>query len=280
MARDVHKLEETIVPKLGALPAALVSTLAAVLVGAGTGNTGAIAIGAISMASLVVGLLDDMISLTVLEKVILGAIPFISLGSLSGSSLLGHSLPRWTLLIWAALVGTFSSNAVNVLAGFNGLEVGLSAIIGSFSAVRFILGGDEVGCALAASFVASYMAFLAFNFYPAKAFPGNGGTFHMGGFLAALTLTRELTLPFLVMMIPQGADFLLKVLSWRKTRTRGASTIGRDGYLSPPSHLSLVSVLLRTRRMRELDLVLTFYLLEVLLGLSTLLPLLVPFPGA
>lgn len=279
VAKDIHKAEEREVADQGALPAAFISTMATLIIAGLSNRLDFIAIAAVSMISLLVGMTDDLIRLSALEKVFLGAMPFLSIGSIIASSTSGLPIPRGVLPIMAALVGAFSSNGVNILAGFNGLEAGLSIIVGSFISVHLALSGDTASLFVTTSFLAAYLAFLIFNFYPAKAFPGNGGTFHMGAFLASVALARGLVLPFLVMMMPHAVDFFLKMASWGKAKRKGASSISETGHLVPPSHYSLVSMLLRAKKMKELELVLLLYLFEGLLGLATLVPLLVDLPA-
>lgn len=270
VSRDIHKRDERLVPSIGGLPAALISTFAPFVMGFGRVLDEIIAL--ISLTAILQGLLDDTISLRDSEKVLIPAISFIPLGLYLGRiSILGLSIGGPLALAFVVLLGTFSANSTNTFAGFNGLEAGLSVITGSFLSMTAYLREDDLAFLLLASFSASYLAFLIFNFYPARTFPGNCSTFQMGAFLASISVSFGLTTPFLILMVPHGVDFLLKLLSWRKMKEKKPTKMDEKGFLVPPPHLSLVSVLLRLKKMREWELVLCIYLFEVLLGLIALL---------
>lgn len=277
VARDIHKRKDVIVPRIGGLPAALISTFVVFFVDFESILRELIAV--ISMIAILLGLLDDTISLRDLEKVLIPIAPFALLGtSLNTIDVLGFSFKGYLALALVALIGTYSVNATNTLAGFNGLEAGLSVIIGSFLSLLAFLKGFKMASLLLASFSACYLAFLLFNFYPAKAFPGNCSTFQMGAFLAAISIVLGLVTPFLIMMIPHALDFFLKLLCWRKMKEKRPTRIDENGFLTPPPHLSLIGLLLRTRKMRELELVLFIYFIEILLGLISLIVTLVYLP--
>ncbi len=277
ISRDIHKRIERLVPRIGGLPAATISTLSAFVMRF-EGVLDEIII-FISLTAILQGLLDDTISLKDYEKVLIPAVSFIPLGLyLQRIRILGFSIEGFFALVFVVLVGTFSTNATNTLAGFNGLEAGLSVISGSFLSILAYMRGDSMGALLLASFSASYLAFLLFNFYPARAFPGNCSTFQMGAFLASISISFGLTISFLSLMIPHGVDFLLKLLSWRRMKGKKPARIDEQGFLVPPPHLSLVSVLLRLKSMKERELVLCIYLIEVLLGSIALLVTFVYLP--
>jgi len=65
------------------------------------------------------------------------------------------------------------SNATNFLAGFNGLEAGMGLIL-HFSLGAYAYSKGQTNAALIAfTFAASLLAFLRYNWYPAKVFPGD-----------------------------------------------------------------------------------------------------------
>ncbi len=263
---DVHKKAKREVPRIGALPSALISTFLALL-SKRFGFRGDLVF-LTSSTSILMGLIDDSISLKDSEKVIIPAISFIPIGLyINEFELFGISFKGPWPLILSVLLGSFSSNATNTLAGFNGLEAGLSVIIGSFLSFEAFLVGRRVEAIIFACFSACYSAFLLFNYYPAKAFPGNCSTFQMGAFLASSSILANLQTPFILLMTPHALDFFLKLISWRKMKEKVPSLLDKDGLLRPPPHLSLPSLLLRMRRMSEKGLVSTILLIEALICL-------------
>ena len=265
ISEDIHKRIRKAIPKIGGLPSALIATLTVFLPKSISTWRELIAI--TSLTAIFVGLLDDTMSLKDLEKVILSAISFIPLGFyLDSVSIFGFSFQRYLATILVILLGTFSANATNTFAGFNGLEAGLSVIAGSILSLLAFSKGYEVEAIVLASFSASYLAFLYFNSYPARAFPGNCSTFQMGAFLASLSVAGDLVTPFLILIVPHALDFLLKLFSWKKMKEKIPTSIGKDGFLVPPPHLSFIGVLLRIKRMKEVELVMSIYFIEIILG--------------
>ncbi len=277
VSEDIHKRTRKVVPRIGGLPAAFIATIA-VLLPKSLGAWRELVV-LISLAAIFIGLLDDTISLKDSEKVLLSAISFIPLGFyLDRIGFFCFSFQGYLALILIVLLGTFSANATNTFAGFNGLEAGLSVISGSTLSLLAFLSGHEVEGIILASFSASYLAFLYFNFYPAKTFPGNCSTFQMGAFLASISVVGDLVTPFLILMAPHALDFLLKLFSWKKMKKKIPTSIGKDGFLVPPPHLSFIGVLLRVKKMKEPWLVASIYFIEVMLGFFALIVSYVYFP--
>ncbi|MEM2175122.1 MAG: glycosyl transferase family 4, partial [Candidatus Micrarchaeia archaeon] len=90
------------------------------------------------------------------------------------------------LLIPLAFIGLV--NMTNMLAGYNGLEAGLGAINAFWFLVISYLTGNQLIFATSAVLLASLLAFLKFNKYPAKVFPGDVGTFTIGATLASIAI--------------------------------------------------------------------------------------------
>ncbi|PIN98595.1 MAG: hypothetical protein COT90_03560 [Candidatus Diapherotrites archaeon CG10_big_fil_rev_8_21_14_0_10_31_34] len=87
-------------------------------------------------------------------------------------------------LIIVPLGITGASNAFNMLAGMNGLEAGLGAlIISTLLYFSFISGNVEVIFFLIAM-LGAILAFLKFNWFPAKIFPGDSLTLMLGATVA------------------------------------------------------------------------------------------------
>ncbi len=83
---------------------------------------------------------------------------------------------------------TGAANAFNMLAGFNGLEAGMGAIItGTIAAIAFMAGSFEAMILMLAIFGA-LLAFLKFNWFPAKIFPGDSLTLMIGASIAAAVI--------------------------------------------------------------------------------------------
>ncbi len=119
------------------------------------------------------------------------ALPFITIVLVNPqyNSFTFMGVPLWLyayLFVPVGIIGT--SNAINMVAGYNGLEAGLSIIILTTLAIQaYILG--EIWISLVAMLaVASLLAFLVFNWYPAKVFPGDSLTYPVGAFIGAVVI--------------------------------------------------------------------------------------------
>jgi len=267
VARDIHKPYEVFCPRIGALPNSLILSLA--LISAGMGKEALI-----SLYLLFIGLFDDVAGLKNMEKVLFAGIPFLIIE--------GHPvlfLPAFLFPVISFLFGSFSSNATNTLAGYNGLETGLISIVSGFMAIVSVFQGNEAALTSYLIVLSCYLPFLFFNIYPARAFPGNAATFQMGGVVAAIALSNGQEIPLGIMMIPYLADFLLKMASFRSTFRKIPASVDENGYISPPGNLSLAGVLLRIKKMREPQLVISIYGIEAFSCIISLILLLSGFPA-
>ncbi|MCE4625558.1 MAG: glycosyl transferase family 4 [Desulfurococcales archaeon] len=104
-----------------------------------------------------------------------------------------------TLIVPIGVMG--ASNAFNILAGYNGLEAGMATIILSGYAAYALHHGHELALKLSLISIAALLAFLVYNWYPAKTFPGNGFTYAIGSLLAAVVIVGNFE-KFGVMVFP------------------------------------------------------------------------------
>ncbi len=78
--------------------------------------------------------------------------------------------------------------AFNMLAGYNGLEAGMGVILLLGALGVGLIKGNPLLIAGAVIGIAGILAFLVFNWYPAKAFPGNSFTYGVGAYYAGLVV--------------------------------------------------------------------------------------------
>lgn len=119
------------------------------------------------------------------------------------------------LIVPIGIVG--ASNAYNMVAGYNGLETGMGIIILSMLGyVTFVVGRFEV-TVLALCMIGALTAFLYFNWYPAKVFPGDTMTYTVGALIACVAILGDIQKIAVVLFIPYFVDFLLQVRSGFKS---------------------------------------------------------------
>jgi len=118
--------------------------------------------------------------------------------------------------VYMLLMAVFCSNAINIHAGINGLEVGQTAFVASgVLALNFQSLSSSPSHAYSARLVAPLLGcclgMLKHNAYPAAVFPGDTFTFFAGMSLAVAGILGHFTEALLVLMLPQLLNFLLSL---------------------------------------------------------------------
>ena len=129
---------------------------------------------AFALAAL--SLLDDLRGLPV-------ALRFLAHFVAAAACLLVLGLSGWAL-VGATLAVVWMTNLYNFMDGSDGLEGGMAAIGFGALALAAMLGGAPALAAFCAAIAAAALAFLRFNFPPARVFMGDAGAIPLG-FLAA-----------------------------------------------------------------------------------------------
>lgn len=145
-----------------------------------------------------------------------------------------------------------ASNACNMLAGMNGLEAGLGAVlIGALGMYAYLQTGSTIAAAIAFMFVAALVGFLIFNWYPAKLFAGDSLTYTIGAVAATVAILGNIEKFALFCFIPWFVEFALKLRSGFKAESFGV--LQKDGTLKAPGRkvLSLTHVVMKMGRFRE-----------------------------
>ena len=145
-----------------------------------------------------------------------------------------------------------ASNACNMLAGMNGLEAGLGAVlIGALGLYAYMQTGNVIAVAVAFMFVAALLAFLMFNWYPAKLFAGDSLTYTIGAVAAVVAILGNIEKFALFCFIPWFVEFALKLRSRFKAESFGI--LQKDGTLRALGNrvCSLTHVVMRMGRFRE-----------------------------
>jgi UDP-N-acetylglucosamine--dolichyl-phosphate N-acetylglucosaminephosphotransferase len=166
---------------------------------------------------VLIGIFDDLVSMPQQIKAFMplfAALPLIVIKE--GSTFV--RVPFWgnvnfgllyTLVI-IPLEVTIAANAVNMLAGFNGLEVGMGIIaMGSLAIIAYLLGKIAVLVILLAA-LGALLATLYYNWYPAKILVGDVGTLSIGAIIAAAVIMGNFEIAGVILLIPYIIDFLIK----------------------------------------------------------------------
>jgi UDP-N-acetylglucosamine--dolichyl-phosphate N-acetylglucosaminephosphotransferase len=167
---------------------------------------------------------------------------------------------------------TGAANAVNMLAGFNGLEVGMGLVaMGSLAVIAASLGATTSLVLLLAG-IGSLLGILYFNWYPARVFVGDVGTLSIGAIIAASVIVGNFEAAGIIVIIPYAIDFLFKAA--HRFPSKGWWGEYYDGKLYCPNHrpVSLCQWIMKlTGGIHERNLVLTLIGIEAIFGLIAIL---------
>lgn len=127
---------------------------------------------------------------------------------------------------------TGSANAFNMLAGFNGLEVGMGLIAVSSLAVIAYLLKATTSLVLLVAAMGALIATLRYNWYPSKVFLGDVGTFSIGAIVATSVILGNFEWAGIIIIIPYAFDAFLKFI--HRLPSKGWWGVYRNGKLYCP----------------------------------------------
>ncbi len=164
-----------------------------------------------------------------------------------------------------------ASNVTNMLAGFNGLEAGMGLIACSSLAVVAWKINSLEALILLVSMCGTLLAFLFFNWYPAKVLIGDIGTLSIGAVIASSAIIGNFESLAMIMIIPYGIDFIIKARNGFPSKNWWG--IYREGKLySPQKSVGLCQTIMKLAGgISEEKLVLTLMLMEGIFGLVIVL---------
>jgi len=201
----------------------------------------------------IIGFLDDIFIVRRIWRLILpgiAALPLVIIESgspkihLLGSDIILGDFYRYLLIPLGVIA---CANLINILAGFNGLEAGsggiacvsvfiASAILMKLEPQKYTLSTPLLMLAMTGACV----AFLIFNWCPAKIFPGNIGTYVIGAAIASAVIIGDMEKVGMIALTPQIIEFLLKLRGRLKVGNFGVlinGSLGHSGKVSSLTHL-------------------------------------------
>ena len=163
------------------------------------------------------------------------------------------------------------ANFINILAGFNGLEAGSGAIacatIFSASVILMKLEPGKYSVTtpiIALAMLGACLAFLVFNWYPAKIFPGNVGTYVIGAAIASAVIIGDMEKIGIIALTPQIIEFFLKTRGNFRTGNFGSLVNGSLIYKDKVN--SLAHLIMKYTKVDEKRLVLYLLGIQVIFG--------------
>lgn len=142
-----------------------------------------------------VGMKDDIIGTAPVKKlaahlfvafimVLMADVKLTSLHGLFGI----REIPEWAGIMLSVFTYIVIINAFNLIDGVDGLAAGVGLIAAIFFGLWFYYAGDWTYAVLSFSLAGSLLAFLRFNFNPAKIFMGDSGSLTIGFLFAVLAI--------------------------------------------------------------------------------------------
>tara|TARA_Y100001968_G_scaffold4460_1_gene3952 strand:- start:94 stop:1182 length:1089 start_codon:yes stop_codon:yes gene_type:complete len=217
-----------------------------------------IAISFITLAFMLIGTLDDWISIS--QKTNSGLSPRIKLilqGISSMIFFIWTNMKGWIdpiinlpfgiefntgILILPITLFVFlaESNATNLTDGLDGLASGCGALVFSGLALEILLRGNNenyIMSSFCASMAGGWLGFLLYNKNPAKVFMGDTGSLSMGAGLAGVALLSNNLWSLLIMggiFLIESLSVIIQVIFFKATKKKNG--LGRRIFLMTPLH--------------------------------------------
>jgi len=166
---------------------------------------------------VLIGIFDDLISMRQGIKAIMPVFAAFPLMAIKEGYSIMH-IPLVGLidfgifypLVLVPLGITGAANAVNMLAGFNGLEVGMGIImVVSLSIIAYLIG-QMTALIILIAVLGTLVATIYYNWYPAKILIGDVGTLSLGAVVAASVIIGNFETAGIIIAIPYIMDFVIK----------------------------------------------------------------------
>lgn len=230
-------------------------------------------------AILLLGLIDDAKGLRARHK-LLGQVAVAVFLCFSGFLLTAISIPFYGPLEFGVGVGALVTvlwvvgmiNAFNLIDGIDGLAAGMGLIGAGALVVLSLIEQDFVLASAGLALTGALLAFLPFNFPPAKMFLGDTGSMFIGYALACIALLgaqkTETAVIVLAPMLALSFPVFETLVSILRRYLRGVPVFAGDNF---HTHHRLLR-----KGYSEPRVVLTLYLVGVILAVAAVLSALIP----
>ena len=212
------------------------------------------------------GIMDDLFGIRQRIKAVIPFLFAIPVGVFSADkttmSFIFTSVDFGILMILIAPFGvTCAANAANMLEGFNGLGTGLGIIITVTLIIISLVSGADDSLLLLFPLLGALIAFLFFNRFPSKIFPGDTLTLFMGATIACAAIIGDLKTIVAILFIPMIIEFFLKAKGHFHGENYG--TPDKEGFLTYENDIeSLTHIFMKGKKIKERKLVLILWGIE------------------
>ena len=143
-----------------------------------------------------IGVVDDLITLSPFKKLVgqlLAITVVVYFSDLRITSMYGiftiHELPYWFSLLLTAFTMVVITNAYNLIDGLDGLAASVGIVMTFSFGFLFLINNELEYVILSWSLAGALLAFLRFNFHPAKIFMGDTGSLVVGFLLSVFAVS-------------------------------------------------------------------------------------------
>ncbi len=246
--RDVHKPWHPEVAEPGGI-ALIISYLILSLIVSLSPVINTYKVLAVSLSALfagLVGLVDDFKVLKARTKTVLAftaATPIILLHAYDPRPIMPFAGPlRLTILYPILLPFAYAVvlNAVNMADTHNGVIPGTGLLVGGvllFSSLSAYIKGytDATGVILSLLFIGLLVGYIKYNWFPAKVFNGDSGSFLIGALIAGIAVVSRAEVPVIIALmvyIVNGFQILLSIKGLVERRQIGVRPVRvEDGWI-------------------------------------------------
>ncbi|UEG50405.1 undecaprenyl/decaprenyl-phosphate alpha-N-acetylglucosaminyl 1-phosphate transferase [Ferruginibacter lapsinanis] len=191
---DERKVHKVVIPTLGGL-GIFAGFILATLIGAPTGGRELQFVAAATIVIFFLGIKDDILVLSAAKKFlgqIIAAGIIIWFGKLQITDMHGifgiHGLPQTASLALTFFTALVIINSFNLIDGVDGLAGSLGLLTTLVFGTYFFFAGEGMYAVMAFALSGSIIAFLIYNFSPAKIFMGDTGSLLLGLVNAVLVI--------------------------------------------------------------------------------------------
>lgn len=227
-----------------------------------------------------IGIVDDLLDVPQAVKAFLPLVAAVPLVAVSAAGSTSMNIPFigdidfgiLYILVLIPIGVAVASNLSNMFAGFNGLEAGLGSVIFLAMSILAIAHGSVEMVVLFVPILGALLGFLFFNWYPAKAFPGDVGNLTIGAILASGVIIGNMETAGAILMILYVLDFFIKAYKrFPSSNWWGEYKDGKLYALEGKSRGLAQFVMKLFKGISEVNLVLFFIGLQVLIAAVVLL---------
>jgi len=280
LAPDVHKPYKVMVPKVGGVSILVsmgVITIYAYLVG----DPRLLALGLVTITVGLIGLIDDIRGLPVSVRVFLPLAPALIIPVVVHGYiyilLIGHVHNFLVVAVLSMLAVTVMANAVNMLDVMNGIVPVSTMMIITVSGLISYLAGFGYALPATVILLSTVLPLAIYNWYPAKVFNGNVGSYALGAMIGAFMVLYNAGTQGVIASLPyivNGTLIVITARGFRPRETLARPVIVNDGVIhanrAPGSPITLVKLLVMRRPKTEKEVVRDILLMFLVSSLASL----------